>query len=104
MVMGRPNKGVEHVDKVDASRHQKERLKAILRTMFGEVPVQDACAQLGIGRARFQMLRDDCLQAAADALTPGRPGRPPLRDAEHQAEVDELGAENLPNSVERHRL
>lgn len=94
MVMGRPNKGVEHVDKVDASRHEKDRLKAVLRTVTGELSVQDACAQLGISRARFQALRDECLQGAADALAPGRPGRPPLRDAEHQAEVDELQQEN----------
>ena len=42
MTMGRPNKGVEHVDKVDAGRHEKDRLKAILRTVTGELSVQDA--------------------------------------------------------------
>jgi len=104
--MGRPNKGVEHVDKVDAGRHEKDRLKAILRTVTGELSVQDACAQLGIRRAHFQTLRDECLQGAADALAPGRPGRPPLLDVEHQTEVGELSAENrrLKDELEKLRL
>lgn len=93
MAMGRPNKGVEHVENLDADRYEKDRLKTILRTIGGELSVEAACEQLGIQRARFQEIRLACLQGAVGALAPGRPGRPPLRDAEHQAEVDELQQE-----------
>ena len=99
MVMGRPNKGVEHVDRVDASEHERERLKVILRTITGELSVQDACAELGISPKRFQQLREQCLQGAADALAPGRPGRP----RRHDAEVVELVAE-LQREVARLRV
>jgi len=52
MVMGRPNKGIDHIDNCDGSRLSKRRIKLILLTITGELSVQDACEKLGIQRAR----------------------------------------------------
>ena len=91
--MGRPNKGVGHVDGLEGEDLQKERLKTILETITGERTVQDACETLGIGRARFAELRSIALQGACDSLAPGRPGRPRTRDPERDAELAALRAE-----------
>jgi hypothetical protein len=91
--MGRPNKGVGHVDKLDGDEYQKERLKTILETITGERSVQEACEALGIGRARFSELRSIALQSACDGLAPGKPGRPRTRDPERDAELEALRSE-----------
>jgi hypothetical protein len=93
MTMGRPNKGLGHVDGLDGTDAEKERLRAILATISGELSVQDACAQLGIGPARFGELRQLALQGACDSLAPGRPGRPPRRDAERDRQLSQLEEE-----------
>lgn len=93
MTNGRPNKGLGHVDGLDADATQKERLRVILATISGELSVQDACAELGIGRARFSELRRLALQGACDSLRPGSPGRPRTRDVERDEELDALRAE-----------
>ena len=66
MVMGRPNKGLEHVESLDADAHVKERLKAILSTMLGQASVKDASASVGLQPARFGELRHRALQGAED--------------------------------------
>jgi len=85
MVMGRPNKGLAHVDSLDAGAFEKDRLRVILATVTGEMSVTDGCETLGIGRAHFARIRTEALQGAIEALSPGRPGRP--RRAEPPAEV-----------------
>ena len=50
MVMGRPNKGVHHIDGCDGSELSKQRTKLILETITGERSVQSACDELGIQR------------------------------------------------------
>ena len=42
MVMGRPNKGVLHVDNCDGSQLSKRRTKAVLQTITGELSVNEA--------------------------------------------------------------
>lgn len=91
--MGRPNKGVGHVDGLEGEDLQKERLRTILQTITGERTVQDACETLGIGRARFAELRSIALQSACDSLAPGKPGRPRTRDPERDAELAALRSE-----------
>jgi hypothetical protein len=94
MVMGRPNKGVEHAADLDAGDREKQRLRAILRTITGEQSVLAASAELGIQPARFGEIRRRMLQAAVESLAPGRPGRPPLVASEEQARLRVLEAEN----------
>lgn len=106
MVMGRPGKGLEHVDDLDAGAHIKDRLKAILSTVLGRASVKDASASVGLQPARFGELRRCALQGAADALLPGRPGRPPKVDAEEAQRIAALELENarLRRDLDRARL
>ena len=92
MVMGRPNKGVDHVDRCDGSRHSKLRAKLILQTITGELSVKGACEQLGIEHPRFKELRAKLLQGGVEAMEPGRPGRPRKRDVEQQQREAELSS------------
>ncbi len=77
MRIGRPPLREAHVDALEGTELEKERLKAILLTLSGKVPVEEACQQLGLRRSRFNELRKEALQAALDGLVPGVPGRPP---------------------------
>lgn len=94
MVIGRPNKGVQHVDGLQGGEREKQRLRAILRTLTGEQTVADASAELGIRPARFGEIRRQSLQAAVESLAPGHPGRPPVQPSEEQERLDVLEAEN----------
>jgi hypothetical protein len=96
MVMGRPNKGIDHVDSCDGSQRSKQRAQVILRTINGELSVNEACEILGIQRPQFARLRRKALQGAVDALEPGRPGRPPTHDA-----ASDHRAQDLEDEVER---
>lgn len=93
MVIGRPNKGIGHIDNCDGSELSKQRTKLILETINGERSVREACEQLGIQRARFAELRAKALQGAIDAIEPGRPGRPRVRDLEQERRDQELDAQ-----------
>jgi len=90
MTMGRPNKGLEHVSGLAGEPQAKERMRAILATLLGELSVQQACEQLGIQRAYFQQLRQQALQGAIDALTPQKPGRKLKTVEVSAAEISDL--------------
>lgn len=94
MVMGRPNKGADHVDSLDASPRERERLRALLLTIMGEISNEDAAAMLDLGLSQFASMRTRALQGAADALAPGQPGRPRKHDPRVDARVRALQAEN----------
>jgi transposase-like protein len=91
---GRPPKGSGLVDGLEGSEHARERLRLILGAMTGEISVNEACRQLGIGPARFHELRTEMLQAGLSRLEPGQAGRPPKRTDEEAAEVAALKREN----------
>lgn len=97
---GRPPRGPEHAQKVEASEEARSRLELILRTLSGELSVAEACERLGIGEAQFHRLRDRALAGAAEALEPRPAGRPAAaldpssaRVAELEDELDELRIE-----------
>jgi transposase len=87
---GRPSFGVRHVDSLDASEMEKGRLKAILKTLTGELSVREACRRLSVGESRFHEIRKEVLQAAVDGLRPRRTGRPPAVESEESAEIRRL--------------
>jgi len=99
--MARPPKGPRLVDSLDGDEETKERLKTVLETIAGETPIADACARLGIGEARFHVLRKEALQGALAGIAPKPLGRPPKaapsaeaqRVGELEAQVDQLGTE-----------
>lgn len=74
--MGRPPKGVEHVDSVAGSAQAKERLKHVLLSLHGDLTREEAAHRIGISERRLRQLRDAVLTAAVASLEPGRPGRP----------------------------
>lgn len=90
MTMGRPNKGIEHLDKYDVSEQSQLRGRVVMQTLTGELSVEDACEQLGIDRSRFWRIRDQALQWYLESFEPGRPGRPRKRDVEVDAKEQEL--------------
>ena len=91
---GRPPQGPELVEGLEASSDAKDRLKLILRTLSGELSVQEACAHLGISEARFHELRAEALHGATQALEPKPKGRPPQAEPSEEArEVARLKAQ-----------
>jgi hypothetical protein len=73
---GRWPHGPEYLDKLEGSVEAKERLKAILDTMYGEARLQDVCDQLDLGETRVRQLREVGLQAALTAIEAKPAGRP----------------------------
>ena len=76
MPAGRPPAGPRIVEKLEAAPQAKRRLRTILETITGESTISDASARLGIRPARFYVIRDQAMQAAAERLLPRPSGRP----------------------------
>ena len=76
MPAGRPTEGLEHIDKTHGSFEAKHRLKTVVLTLTGDVPVVEACERLAISSTRFHTIRQHVLQAAVECLEPHRAGRP----------------------------
>lgn len=76
MAGGRPNKGVGHIEKLNIDEATKERVRAILSTINGEISVKEAAEMLDISESRFHELRDEFLQGGAQRLEPRPKGRP----------------------------
>lgn len=97
MVMGRPQKGVSHIDSCEGSDLGKQRAKVVLQTIQGELSTKDACARLGVQWAWFRELRERALQGCVEAMEPQRPGRRPkqLSEAEQEAEALRAKIEDL---------
>lgn len=93
MARGRPVVGADLIDRLDGPRAQRRRVRIILATLTGTLPIAQACAELGVGRARFHALRWQVLAGAMDALQPrprGRPRRVPEVSPEVQALHDRI--------------
>jgi hypothetical protein len=73
---GRWPSGPEYIDKLQGSAETKERLKVIFETMYGDMRLLAACAQLEVGETRFHQLRERALQGAILAIEPRAAGRP----------------------------
>jgi hypothetical protein len=91
---GRPPKGSGLVDGLEGSEHARERLRLVLDTMAGKLPLEEACRRLDISEARFHEMRSQCLQLAMEGLEPGVAGRPPQRVEEDAAALAALKEEN----------
>jgi len=64
------------VDTMPGSAQARERATVILRTLSREWSVQAGCVRLGVGRTRFQDLRQRLLLSAVNALEERAAGRP----------------------------
>lgn len=88
--MPRPNKGLGHVDGVQGDKETKWELKVILATLTGEMLVDEAYEELGIGPTQFANLRKQALQGAHDALLAKPVGRPRRVTTRTSEEVEAL--------------
>jgi hypothetical protein len=84
---GRPNLGVDHVDRIDAPEEEKRRVKIVLQTMTEELSVSEACRRLSITTSRFHELRLEILQGAIEGARPGRPGRPRKEESKDERKI-----------------
>jgi hypothetical protein len=73
---GRHPSGPQAVEHLPGSEPARQRLRAVLETIGDQRRVQEVCAELGIGAARFRQLRQEALLAALAALEPQPAGRP----------------------------
>lgn len=99
---GRKPPGPEFVQRLQGSAASKERAEIILKTLSGQLRVQEASARLGITPQRLHMLRQVAVQALVDALEPQPLGRP-----RHEADPAAAAAaqlEHLQQELEAARL
>jgi hypothetical protein len=88
--MARPNKGLAHLDGLEGDEDRKDRLYAVLATLTGEMLVEEAYDELGVGPTQFANLRKRTLQGALDALLPRPGGRPRNEVAVSLEEVEAM--------------
>lgn len=95
-IMARPSRGLDHVERVEASEETRRRLRILLETISGQTSVEEAARRLKLSPSRVHALREQMLQGAAHALEPAPRGRPragPAEDPETaalQRAVDQL--------------
>jgi len=89
------------LDPMPGTPEAKARLAAIVATMSGEKSIPEACAELGIGEARFHEMRKEFLAEAVGLLERRAAGRKPAGPPEGAAErLAELEDENRTLRVE----
>lgn len=99
--MARPANAEKMIESLSATAEAKARLTAIVMTLAGAQPVPDACAELGIGEARFHEMRKEFLAEALGLLERKTAGRKPADAAEDAEErLAELEEENRTLEVE----
>jgi hypothetical protein len=97
---GRYPAGTEAVERLEGSKHAKERLRVIMDLVSGKCRAAEAGTRLGLGAAQLRRLRAAALQGALGALEPKPAGRPRRaqpaaadRAARLEAEVEQLAAQ-----------
>jgi hypothetical protein len=92
---GRKPEGSQHARKYKGSQEGKKRLEVILKTLAGEMKVEEACRILGIKEALFHRLRTRGVVAMGEALE-RKAGGPPKKETEiSQEEFEKVKRENL---------
>jgi hypothetical protein len=91
-----PDGAAELLEALDGTTEDKQRVQAILETVFGSARVVQTCEQLDIGETRFRQLRELALQGALDGIRArpaGRPSGQVLADAARVRELEQQLAE-----------
>jgi len=92
---GRRPRGPEIVDELPGGEQERDRLKAILKTLTGQLRITEAAQKLNLTPQRVHMLRELVLQAGLEALAPQPLGRPPKAAAgSEQEQLNALQQEN----------
>jgi hypothetical protein len=106
MPAGRPPKGPDLVDRLNGSEEAKKRVKTVLQTISGTLPVKEACEILGVSESRFHQIREEILSNAVSTQEPLPKGRPPDKSdvpGEVLEELEGLKARNeaLENALKK---
>ncbi len=91
-----PDGAEELLEALDGTTEDKQRVQAILETVFGPARVLPTCDKLAIGETRFRQLRELALQGALDGIRAkpaGRPSKHAVADAERIGELEQQLAE-----------
>jgi len=99
---GRNPLGPKLVRHLDGSEQAKIRLETILETLSGRLTVREGCRRLGIGEARFYVVRKEVLQAGLQQLEPRRLGRPAQQEIPGGAAIRQLQQRLEATDIERH--
>jgi hypothetical protein len=99
---GRKAPGPEFVQRLHGSAASKRRLEIILKTMTGQLSVEEASKTLGITPQHLHTLRQEALQAAVQRLEPRPMGRP--RRAAAPAAVLEAAMTRLQQELQAAQL
>lgn len=93
MPIGRPSKGADHVEKFEGSKEAKLRLRTILETIHGDLPVTEAIDRLKISESRFHQIRDNMLEAGLAALESSPKGRRARIPPEEASKMESMSKE-----------
>lgn len=74
--VGRPTKGLGHVDDVEGSAEAKERAKVLIEVVAGTLSFVEGARRLSVSTTRLEQLRVQALQGTVAALEARAPGRP----------------------------
>ena len=77
----------------------KQRLVTICEVQAGSISATEAAERLGVSRKTFYEYMDAFVKAAAEALTPGDPGRPKLSDEKRRIRQLEAEKKRLENEL-----
>lgn len=77
----------------------KQRLVTICEVQAGTISATEAAERLGVSRKTFYEYMDAFVKAAAEALTPGDPGRPKLSDETRKIRQLEAEKKRLENEL-----
>lgn len=98
---GRPPKGPDLVDALDASEDAKARAKIFLQSIQGTLSAAEASARLGVSETRFHEMRTEWLAQATALLEPKPRGRPPAPEPSEEAkEIQRLKAQMVEMAID----
>jgi transposase-like protein len=99
--MPRPPKRSGHADKLDVSPEARERLRAVLDNLAGEVSMSEAAERVGVKESRFYYIREYVLQQAGKAAEMRKSGpKKPLRNPVDVERIAGLEAELRETRIE----
>lgn len=88
--MGRRPDPAAIVTRLVGSLQAQQRLDLMLQTLTGKSSIPEAAAQLGLGRSRLCLLRQQMLQAALESLEPKVRGRPSATRTPQEQQIADL--------------
>jgi len=94
--VGKKRKKKTYTPMPEVPEEIRERYMTMLAVQSGEITVSEGARQLGMARNHFQSMMNRGLQGLLVGVTPKRPGRPPVPEAEAKlrAENERLRREN----------